>query len=208
MKVLLADDDADQLELRCSLLQRSGFETIAATSEAQALRDATAEEPECAVVDLRFPTEEAGLRLIRALKHLNAAIHVFVLTGYDAARLDRFPEKSLVSGVITKGSGSSASLIQLLNAVIRSGEEKLRDRLRTERFLVLDVKVIPRSLRSEVVEARSDGWMKIKLAAVPEKGKANEELIQLLAAFFAVRKDQVEMLSGEGSQRKRLRVSA
>jgi uncharacterized protein (TIGR00251 family) len=206
MKVLLADDDADQLELRCSLLQRSGFETIAATSEVQALRYATAEAPECAVVDLRFPTVEAGLRLIRALKELNAAIHVFVLTGYDAARLDRFPEKDLVSAVITKGSGSSANLIQLLTALIRCGEEKLRDRLRTEQSLLLDVKVFPRSSRSEVVEARSDGWMKIKLAAVPENGKANEELIQLVAEFFHVRKDQVQIVSGEASQRKRLRI--
>jgi uncharacterized protein (TIGR00251 family) len=208
MKILLADDDADQLELRCSLLQSSGFETIAVTSEAQALREATVEAPECAVVDLGFPTVEAGLRLIRGLKQLNAAIHVFVLTGYDPGRLDRCPEKSLISGVITKGSGSSASLVRLLTALIRSGEEKLRERLRAERFLLLDVKVIPRSSRSEAVEARSDGWMKVKLGAVPEKGKANEELVELLAAFFSVRKEQVEIVSGEASQRKRLRISA
>ncbi len=124
MKVLLADDDRDQLELRCLLLQRSGFETIAATDQAQALRNATDESPECAVVDLCFPTEQAGLSLIRGLKDLNAAIHVFVLTGFDPKRLDRFPEKSLISGVIAKGSGASASLVKVLNTLARSGEEK------------------------------------------------------------------------------------
>jgi uncharacterized protein (TIGR00251 family) len=207
MKVLLADDDPDQLELRCLLLQRSGFETIAATDQAQALRTASDESPECAVVDLCFPTEQAGLSLIRGLKDLNAAIHVFVLTGFDPKRLDRFPEKNLVSGVVTKGSGASASLVKLLNALLRSGGEKLRDRLANEGSLILEVKVIPRSSRSEVIEAWSHGFLKVKLAAAPEKGKANEQLLDVLSSFFGLRKNQVEILLGETSQRKWVRVS-
>jgi uncharacterized protein (TIGR00251 family) len=48
--------------------------------------------------------------------------------------------------------------------------------------------------------------MKVKLAAVPERGKANEELIGLLADYFAVPKEAVAVISGETSQRKRVRI--
>ncbi len=46
----------------------------------------------------------------------------------------------------------------------------------------------------------------MKLAAVPEKGKANDELMALLADYFQVPKQSVELISGETSQRKRVRI--
>jgi uncharacterized protein YggU (UPF0235/DUF167 family) len=48
--------------------------------------------------------------------------------------------------------------------------------------------------------------MKVRVAAVADKGKANEELRALLAEWFQVPKSNVEVLLGETSQRKRLRV--
>jgi hypothetical protein len=44
------------------------------------------------------------------------------------------------------------------------------------------------------------------VAAPPEKGKANKELIKLLAGALGVRKDQVEIVSGQRARRKRVRV--
>ena len=58
----------------------------------------------------------------------------------------------------------------------------------------LTVKVIPRSSKSEIAGTMADGTLKIKLAAVPEKGKANEELRELLARHFNVPARDVEML--------------
>jgi two-component system OmpR family response regulator len=113
MKVLLADDDKDQLELRGLLLSTSGFETIEVSDGPSALRAAAAEKPECAVVDLRFPTEELGLRLIRGLKKMNAAMRVIVLTGADPLRIGRLPEKELMDEVIVKGSSSHQLLRSL-----------------------------------------------------------------------------------------------
>jgi DNA-binding response OmpR family regulator len=115
MKVLIAEDDQDQLELRSLLLSHSGFETIRASDRESALEAAVAEKPECAVVDLRLPTEEAGLRLIRALKELDAAMGVIVLTGAEAGKLTRLRERMLVDEVITKGSPASR-LIETLRA--------------------------------------------------------------------------------------------
>lgn len=113
MRILLADDDRDQLALRSMLLARSGFETLEAADRSSAIKLAAEQKPECAVIDLRFPTENIGLRLIRELKSLDSKMHVFVLTGGDPDQFARHPERKLVDQVIVKGS-SSAYLVQKL----------------------------------------------------------------------------------------------
>lgn len=115
MKILLADDDEDQLSLRGMLLRRSGFETIEAADLPSAIRLASAEKPECAVVDLRFPTDEIGFELVRELKKLDSSMRVFILTGGDPTRWSKRCEKDLIDEVVVKGS-SSAHLIQRLKA--------------------------------------------------------------------------------------------
>jgi hypothetical protein len=83
----------------------------------------------------------------------------------------------------------------------------LRDQLRLSGTLVLAVKVTPRCATSEVAGFNPEGALQVKLAAVPEKGKANEELRRLLARFFAVPKGRIEILSGDTARHKRIRIS-
>jgi|SRR5579875_1285366 len=116
MKVLVADDDSDQLSLRCMLLARSNFETFPAIDAATALDLAAAHKPQCAVIDLRLPTQARGLQLIQDLKMLDPGMHVFVLTGDDAGRLAQVPERPLIDAILTKGS-ASALLLQKLRRV-------------------------------------------------------------------------------------------
>lgn len=52
----------------------------------------------------------------------------------------------------------------------------------------------------------ADGTWKIKIAAVPEKGKANEALIGLLAEHFQVGRGSVEILSGHTAALKMVRI--
>ena len=52
----------------------------------------------------------------------------------------------------------------------------------------------------------SDGTLKVKVAAVPEKGKANDELCAVLARHFDVGPRDVEVISGATSTRKRVRI--
>lgn len=118
MKVLIVDDDQDQLALRGMLLRQGGLETVEASDAGTALRLATAERPECAVVDLRLPTQEIGLRLIRELKALDASLHILVLTGGDVRRLAGLPENKLIDEILLKGSGS-AYLIETVKAISR-----------------------------------------------------------------------------------------
>ena len=68
------------------------------------------------------------------------------------------------------------------------------------------VKVIPKSSKTELVGHLPDGTWKIKLAAAPEKGKANKALCVFLADMLGVAQSRVRIVSGETSQLKRIRV--
>ena len=70
----------------------------------------------------------------------------------------------------------------------------------------LDVKVAPRSSRSEVAGRMADGSLKVKVAAAPERGKANAELCRVLAREFGVAAGDVEVIGGSASTRKRVRI--
>lgn len=116
MKVLVVEDDPDQLLLRGMLLRESGFETLEESDPIAALEAAATYKPECAILDLRLPTEQRGLQLIRDLKTLDPAICIFVLTGGDPTRFARYPERTLVDEIVVKGS-SFANLTQKLHTV-------------------------------------------------------------------------------------------
>jgi uncharacterized protein (TIGR00251 family) len=71
----------------------------------------------------------------------------------------------------------------------------------------LRVKVIPKSSKTELVGYLPDGTWKIKVAAAPEKGKANKELCAFLAEYLGVAPSRVEIVSGETSHHKHIRIS-
>jgi uncharacterized protein len=86
---------------------------------------------------------------------------------------------------------------------------RYREELEEEGVVYLDVKVIPKANRTEFVEmllVNEQEVLKIKVAAVPEKGKANAELCGYLAGKFEVAKSQVRVVSGMTSQRKVMKV--
>ncbi len=85
--------------------------------------------------------------------------------------------------------------------------KSIKGRLREDKTVLLRVKVIPRSNRTCFAGEMEDGSLKFKLAAVPEKGKANAELTAWLAEYFEVAKANVTIVSGESSPRKLVRVS-
>lgn len=68
------------------------------------------------------------------------------------------------------------------------------------------VKVIPRSSRTELVGTMDDGTLRVKVAAVPEKGQANVALCDFLAQHFRVPRNQVEVASGHTASIKIVRV--
>ena len=71
---------------------------------------------------------------------------------------------------------------------------------------LISCKVVPKASKSEVV-GWEEGILRVRLAAVPEKGKANEELLRVLAVALDIAKSQLKLISGETSRQKRVRVS-
>jgi len=70
---------------------------------------------------------------------------------------------------------------------------------------ILFVSAKPRASKDEVGDF-VDGALHVKLRALPEKGSANEALIALLADYFDLAKSDVEILSGGGSKKKKIRL--
>ena len=85
--------------------------------------------------------------------------------------------------------------------------ENLQKRLLDTGSITFPVRVIPRATRSELVGMFDDGVVKVKIAAAPERGKANEELCSFLAGLFCVPKRNVKIVSGGASQNKRVSIS-
>lgn len=72
--------------------------------------------------------------------------------------------------------------------------------------VIFTARVAPRASKSEIV-GEHDGALKIKLAAPPVDGAANAELIKVLAKFFAVSKSAVEIIGGETSKIKQMKIT-
>jgi uncharacterized protein (TIGR00251 family) len=72
--------------------------------------------------------------------------------------------------------------------------------------VVLRVHVQPGTGRSAVVGRHGDA-LKVRVAAPPVEGRANEALVHFLAATLGVQEDAVALVSGESSRAKRVRIS-
>ena len=68
------------------------------------------------------------------------------------------------------------------------------------------VKVIPRSAKSELAGEMADGTLKVRIAAPPEKGKANDALCTFLAAHYSVPRSAVTIVSGHSAALKLVRI--
>ena len=72
-------------------------------------------------------------------------------------------------------------------------------------FLFLNVKAIPGASNSALGEV-SGGRLKVRIAAAPEDGKANEELRSFFSKTLSIAKKEVFIASGEKSRLKTLRL--
>ena len=80
---------------------------------------------------------------------------------------------------------------------------KLSSKTRNE--VTLKIKVEPRSSRSGIVGQYGDA-IKVKLNSPPLEGKANTELIEVLAKEYGIRKKDVEIISGFNSKNKLVKL--
>jgi len=74
-----------------------------------------------------------------------------------------------------------------------------------ESAVTIAVKVVPRASKNEIAGREGDA-VKIRLTAPPVEGKANAALVKFLADALGVSRAQIEVVAGQGSRRKLVRV--
>lgn len=71
--------------------------------------------------------------------------------------------------------------------------------------VILNVKAHPGAKRNRVGGAH-DGALRVEVTAPPEKGKANKAIVELLAEALGAARGNVEIVGGETSGRKRVKI--
>lgn len=71
--------------------------------------------------------------------------------------------------------------------------------------LIIELKVVPQSGRKDLILDKS-GILKCFVTSAPEDGKANKEVIQLIAEKLKIKKNQIEIVSGLTSRKKKLAI--
>ncbi len=61
--------------------------------------------------------------------------------------------------------------------------------------------VSPGAARTELVGRHGDGW-RARVAAPPERGRANRALVELVAELAGVSRDRVAVVAGASARRK------
>lgn len=76
--------------------------------------------------------------------------------------------------------------------------------------MIISLHIIPKASKSELV-----GWieapdnkkaLKVRIAALPEEGKANKALLKFLAKTWDIPVSDLELIGGEQSRHKRLKI--
>ncbi len=67
--------------------------------------------------------------------------------------------------------------------------------------MIIKIKVEPRSSKSGIVGPYGDA-IKVKLTSPPVEGKANRELVEVLAKNLGIAKKNIEIISGKSSRNK------
>lgn len=74
--------------------------------------------------------------------------------------------------------------------------------------VILNLRVIPGAKKTEVKGLYGATAFHIKVAAPPVEGKANKALFKFLAEEFEVSRGKIQILSGETSRDKVIRISS
>jgi DNA-binding response OmpR family regulator len=81
-RVLLVDDDASMLAMMKELLERKGFEVVAAGGVTEALKCITTETFQVLITDLHMPNPGDGFTVISAMRHSQPAAMTMLLSGF------------------------------------------------------------------------------------------------------------------------------
>ncbi len=84
-----------------------------------------------------------------------------------------------------------------------------KNQLKEKGEVYLRVKVKPNAAINKITKLLSDKdhqTIKIDIAAPPVRGKANQELITLIAREFSINKNNIKIISGAGERLKLVKI--
>lgn len=70
-------------------------------------------------------------------------------------------------------------------------------------YWMIEVKVTPKAKENKVVSWDGE-VLKVRVTEVPEKGKANQAVIRLLAEVFSLPQREFTLVSGSGARNKKI----
>lgn len=73
--------------------------------------------------------------------------------------------------------------------------------------LIVEIKVVPQSGRNQLLMDKS-GVLKCFIKAAPEKGKANKEVVEVVAKILGIPKSSVGLIAGATGRKKLLKINA
>ena len=106
-RILVADDDLDQLAVNKLLLEAMGHEVVVARCPSEALQELERSAPGLFMMDLRFPNaagqpdSREGTALIRRIREAGYQLPVVVLSGWPEDLYGE-PEEEMVSRIMVK----------------------------------------------------------------------------------------------------------
>src|SRR5215831_14537879 len=87
---------------------------------------------------------------------------------------------------------------------VEAGSRK-QESSKRRRAMILQLKVVPKASRNRVV-----GWvgerLKVQVTAAPERGKANDAVIEVLAEALGISRQQLRIVAGETSPLKTIEI--
>jgi len=122
-RLLVVDDDVQQLGIRTLLLEAAGHEVAVAEDAPTARRLLEELSPDVLVTDLRLPELTDGLGLIRWVDEQRLAAKVIVLSGWREELYD-LPEEKLVACVLGKPIRNDL-LLEAINAAVSAPARSL-----------------------------------------------------------------------------------
>jgi uncharacterized protein (TIGR00251 family) len=76
----------------------------------------------------------------------------------------------------------------------------------TSEGVILPVRAQPGARKNSITGVHA-GRLKVAVTQAPEKGKANQALLQLLAELLEIKRSQITLISGESSRHKRFLIT-
>ena len=70
--------------------------------------------------------------------------------------------------------------------------------------MTIEIRVIPNASKTELI--KTETGYKVKIQSPPVDGNANDALVELLSKEFCIAKRQIEIIKGQTSRNKTVRI--